>query len=119
MSARFVILHHRTEGGEHWDLMLERGESLLTWQLQREPLGPESLPIPARRIGEHRKAYLTYEGPVSGNRGHVRRVDHGTMELLEAAGDRYAFELRGERLSGRFRLTATWDAWVLEEHTQT
>ena len=33
MTSRFVILHHRLAGGEHWDLMLEHGESLATWQL--------------------------------------------------------------------------------------
>ncbi len=38
MASRFAILHHKTAGGEHWDLMLERGGVLLTWQLEREPV---------------------------------------------------------------------------------
>ena len=35
-------------------------------------------------LGEHRREYLTYEGPVSGGRGEVKRVAGGTYDL---AGD--------------------------------
>ncbi len=113
MSTRFVILHHELGGGEHWDLMLEHGDTLLTWQLFREPLGRPSLPIPARRIGGHRKAYLDYEGPVSGDRGHVRRVDTGTVEIKELTATQCVIDLDGKRLSGRFRLTCeNHDQWT-------
>jgi hypothetical protein len=94
--------------------MLERGDVLLTWQLLREPTGPESLPIPARAIGDHRKAYLTYEGPVSRNRGVVRRVDAGTVEFEEITAERCVVELGGGLLLGRFALTASGDEWTLE-----
>jgi hypothetical protein len=106
MPGRFVILHHDAPDGEHWDLMLERGEILLTWQLAREPVGPASLPIPATRIADHRKAYLDYEGPVSQNRGHVRRADAGTVEFEDSGPDRFAISLRGGCLTGRFHLPA-------------
>lgn len=104
MPARFVILHHRLADGEHWDLMLEHGKVLLTWQLLREPVDASSLPIPARRIGDHRKAYLEYEGPVSGGRGTVRRVDEGTVEIEKASENRLQFRLGGSRLYGYFVL---------------
>ncbi len=81
MPSRFVILHHQVADGEHWDLMLERGDVLLTWQLAREPVDRSSLPIPAKRLADHRKGFLDYEGPVSGDRGHVRRVDTGTVDF--------------------------------------
>ena len=84
--------------------MLQRGEVLVTWQLLREPTGPQALPIPARRIGDHRMAYLDYEGPVSGDRGHVTQADEGesTIETLTEA--LCVVTLRGRRLVGRFRL---------------
>ncbi len=104
MPARFVILHHRLDDGEHWDLMLEHGDILLTWQLLREPVDASSLPIPARRIGAHRKAYLEYEGPVSGGRGTVRRVDAGTVEIQELTEATCRFSLDGGRLKGAFLL---------------
>ena len=35
----------------------------------------------ATRLPDHRLAYLEYEGPVSGNRGVVRRIDSGKYEI--------------------------------------
>ncbi len=102
---RFVILHHTGHGDEHWDLMLEYADSLLTWQLEREPPSLAALPIPAKRIGNHRKLYLDYEGPVSGGRGTVRRVDDGSLVWLSIEPSRFEFVLHGKRLTGRFALT--------------
>ncbi len=113
MPAKFVILHHVLPDGEHWDLMLERDEALLTWQLPREPVDESSLPIRAEKLGDHRKAYLDYEGPVSGGRGSVRRVDAGTFEFEVATPDGYEIRLGGRRLIGRFRIAAVDDRWVL------
>ncbi len=112
--SHFVILHHRLKGGEHWDLMLEHGQVLLTWQLEREPTDAAALPIPARRIGDHRPAYLTYEGPVSGDRGDVRRVDAGTVEIQGLSAETCIFTLSDGRLRGRFVLSGHDDAWSLD-----
>ena len=114
MSSRFVILHHRLDDGEHWDLMLEEGDVLLTWQLLREPVNRDSLPIPARRIGNHRKAYLDYEGPLTGDRGTVRRVDSGTIEIEENTPKCVRFNLNGGRLWGSFLLRLRAEGWSFE-----
>ena len=112
---RFVILHHVIHAGEHWDLMLERRGVLLTWQLAREPVGRKDLPIAAQRIGDHRMAYLDYEGAVSHDRGFVSRVDEGALEGVEEAVDRLTFELCGRRLIGRFQLRRIKaDDWSFE-----
>ncbi len=115
MPNRFVILHHVSAEGEHWDLMLERHGALLTWQLHEEPHGLSSLPIPATRIGDHRKAYLQYEGPLTGDRGTVRRVDAGTVTFVDVAPDRYTLELGGRRLRGLTTLTRGPEHWVLAQ----
>ena len=94
--------------------MLEGGEILLTWQLLQEPVNSDSLPIPARRIRDHRRAYLDYEGPLGGGRGSVHRVDAGTVEFQKIDATPYIFQLRGGRLSGRFSLAARGDDLVLE-----
>jgi hypothetical protein len=84
MQTRFVILAHTVNGLTHFDLMLDVGEVLLTYQLVRWPLAAgESCAAP--RIGDHRRAYLEYEGEVSGGRGSVKRVQAGTWH--EADGD--------------------------------
>jgi len=114
MPTRFVILHHKLADSEHWDFMLERGEALLTWRLALEPVDRSCLPIPAKRIGDHRKAYLEYEGPVSGDRGHVRRVDAGAVEFEEVSPDRVVVHLEGERLTGSFMLHRRVDGWIFD-----
>jgi len=94
--------------------MIEHGDALLTWQLDRPPTGSESLPIRARRIGDHRRAYLEYEGDISGGRGAVRRVDRGCARIVELTEQRCRFLAEGSRLSGRFRLETTdGESWSL------
>src|SRR5437764_266524 len=72
---RYVILEH-DHPRRHWDLMLEAGGALCTWRLEAWPR--DGVQIRAELIGDHRLAYLDYEGPVSGNRGRVERRDEGT-----------------------------------------
>ena len=114
MTACFVILHHQVAGREHWDLMLEHGGVLLTWQLEREPVLHADLPMPARRIGDHRLAYLEYEGPVSRDRGTVTRVDRGPVRITEITASKCEFEAGGTILRGRFCLIGDGDDWRLE-----
>ena len=113
MSSRFVILHHQLDDGEHWDLMLEHADILLTWQLSREPVSRACLPISARRIDDHRKAYLDYEGPISGSRGVVRRVDAGAVKIESLSPGRCRFVLSGGRLKGRLELASGPGQWIL------
>ena len=72
------------------------------------------MPIAARRIGDHRKAYLDYEGPVSGGRGDVTRVDRGTVEIREFTEQVCVFKAGGKRLCGVFALRRSADEWVLD-----
>lgn len=76
---RFVILEHDTEP-HHFDLMLEvEGQDpLWTWAFYRTDLPDAPDELPLERLPDHRNAYLTYEGPVSGERGSVSRVEEGT-----------------------------------------
>lgn len=84
MRDAFVILVHTGWGRAHWDLMLRRGDSLATWQLAADPaVLPAGQSMPARRLADHRLAYLDYEGPVSRNRGCVARAHRGQYRLLE------------------------------------
>jgi len=101
---RFVVLEH-DHPFLHWDFMLEAGDVLLTWRLSSPPAPQRT--VSAERIGDHRRAYLDYEGPVSGGRGNVTRWDGGSFEWLEDAEDRKVVRLRGGRLDGTFRLERT------------
>lgn len=102
----FALLEHTTPAGVHWDLLIETapGSPLVTWRLRSDPCRSQ-VPIPAERIADHRNAYLTYEGPISGDRGSVRRIDTGRAMLkLDNAHARIA--LQGEHLCGNFQVSA-------------
>src|SRR5712692_5038328 len=98
---RFVILEH-DQPALHWDLMLEAGEVLVTWRLAAPPSPAQA--VRAQRLADHRKAYLDYEGPVSGGRGTVTRWDDGTFEWLEDVDECKVVRLAGKRVNGTFRL---------------
>ena len=94
---RFVVLIHDYPV-LHWDFMLEKEAALRTWRLTRPPNEPG--PIAAEPLADHRLAYLDYEGPVSGNRGTVRRFDRGEYTLLEESDGSIVVDLCGTVLKG-------------------
>lgn len=102
----FALLEHTTGPAVtdvHWDFLIELAgqERLRTWRLADSPL--QAAPgqrIPATRLPDHRPVYLTYEGPISGDRGHVRRLDHGPAEVLTDSEDTFVARLHGTQLRG-------------------
>jgi hypothetical protein len=94
---RFVVLTH-DHPFLHWDLMLESGDALRTWRLLDPP--DTGGVIRAEPLGDHRRDYLTYEGPVSGGRGCVERWDAGEFRLGAETPERVEFQLAGQRLNG-------------------
>jgi hypothetical protein len=101
VMSRFVLLEH-DHPRLHWDLMLEAGAVLWTWRLDTPPTRDH--PVRATRIPDHRPLYLDYEGPVSGNRGSVRRWDHGIFTWLRTSETELTVQLDGIRLTGLLRL---------------
>ena len=76
-SLRFVVLRHQGVPQPHFDLMIETtpGGALMTWRSLDWPITAETQ---LTRLGEHRRDYLEYEGPLSGDRGQVKRVAAGS-----------------------------------------
>src|SRR5436190_1089194 len=105
---RFVILQH-DHPFPHHDLMLEAGAVLRTWRLHGFPHEDE---VRAEPLGDHRLAYLDYEGPVSGGRGRVRREEAGEYTLLADQPDLVRIELIGRRLRGVLELRRQGHDWV-------
>ena len=107
---RFVVLAHHTTP-LHYDLMLEHGDTLATWSFEEAPSRDGQ---PCRLIQDHRKAYLDYEGEVSGGRGRVERRDAGTFEGTIGEERVEATFAEGE-LAGRWELVriAEPDRWEL------
>ena len=106
---RFVVLHHTGWPGhtDHFDLMLQKEEGsgddspvLTTYSTERDQFPSAGVILAPNH--DHRRAYLTFEGELSQQRGRVRRVDAGTLEWL---GTNH-FRLMGTQLSGEFRLVS-------------
>jgi hypothetical protein len=94
---RYVILEH-DHPFLHWDFMLETGEGLRTWRLAEPPQPNHE--IKATALGIHRRLYLDYEGPLTGDRGCVLRWDAGNFTLLTEEDSSVLASLSGERLHG-------------------
>jgi hypothetical protein len=78
--------------------MLEAGAKLRTWRLSAAPEPNRS--VEAVASVDHRAVYLDYEGPVTGNRGTVKRWDAGTFTFLVDTAERVSVNLKGIRLCG-------------------
>lgn len=106
---RFVLLEHALPAGAargtHWDFMLEAGGVLRTWALDGLPVAQET--VAALQLADHRLDYLEYEGPVSGNRGSVKRIDCGEYVVLAESSEQLEIALLGELLRGRATLSTT------------
>ncbi len=89
----FVVLRHDCpDGSWHHDWMIERTDPgvdfdrpLLTFRTGVLPTQADR--FEADRIADHRRAYLEYEGEISGGRGSVRRLVGGSaaIEVFEPA----------------------------------
>ncbi len=88
ISVRYVVLRHTGVVPEHFDLMIQLpgAERLATWRILIPPeTWGRQMPA-AERLADHRVAYLTYEGAVSGGRGEVKRVAEGEGEYVAGVG---------------------------------
>jgi hypothetical protein len=101
MILRYAILHHTQIPSPHFDLLFQSTpcSPLITW---RSPIWPILNPTPLERLADHRPAYLDYEGPVSNNRGEVRRIAAGVFHFESIAENHFRIKTdMGVRLSCR------------------
>ena len=117
---RFVILEHNYPA-KHWDFLLEEGNCLRAWKLLESPQafllspdGQEKVLLKAEGAANHRLIYLDYEGPISGNRGEVKRFDFGTFSYIEQNDQTTKIDLQGVQLKGVFRLSQKQSSWLFE-----
>jgi hypothetical protein len=109
-DKKFVIQEHTTGKNVHWDFMLEWGEKLQTYRLDRAPEEIRNQPVDAVKIFDHPLKFLTYQGPVNKGRGSVRIVEAGTYKITNQAHSRIELNLSGQILKGNFLLTCLKEA---------
>lgn len=77
---RYAVLRHSEISEPHFDLMFETlpGSMLATWRSESWPIEQRT---ELRRLRDHRRLYLDYEGQLTDQRGTVYRVAEGTCEV--------------------------------------
>ena len=114
---RFTISHHTgAKEGNHFDLLLEHGDSLKAWRLENVTF---HFPQTAKQIKDHRKTYLDYEGEVSGGRGAVKIWDTGTYVVDRWDDAHLRIAVVGRQLKTRLRLDKTDEGTEGREPTWT
>ena len=123
MGPTVILRHELADGAWHYDWLIARSDTpggledrvLLGFRMESRP-DRGSAELAAMRMADHRVAYLTFEGPLSGGRGSVRRIAEGRARILEEGEGRLEIEvdfgegggvvrvLRGTRIEG--------DRWV-------
>lgn len=91
------LLHELPDGTHHIDWMIGRDgqgrQPLITFRLpsRLDQVAPgESLAL--ERIADHRPAYLSYEGPISGGRGNVRTLIGGKILAVQPGSNEHGHE---------------------------
>ena len=102
-TFRFTVLRHdlplHSQRDCHWDLLLEPADDspdrarrpaqstnldpvtgLLTFESLTPPEEWVNNKFGVKRLPDHRPLYLNYEGPISGDRGNVKRVQSGLIQ---------------------------------------
>ena len=108
---KWVLLEHRVYSVNsyaiHYDFLVENGIDCLTWKFLKLPLLNQAS-IEIFKQPNHRLVWLSRtEHALSGNRGFVKRIDHGIFKNVSDKFDSeyYQFILDGELLYGLFEIS--------------
>jgi hypothetical protein len=124
MPRAVLLRHELPDGSFHYDWMVQRAggpdRPLVAFRVAGR-IDSGSVPaFVAASLGDHRSAYLDYEGPVSANRGRVERVVRGEMAIVEESADRLVVEGRLGNAAGRFEGSRVeGDRWQFRFATAT
>lgn len=119
MTLRFVLLHHTASPtqADHYDLMLQMREGssddepvFKTFSTLADDVPKSSCLL--RPSHDHRKLYLHFEGPISGGRGKVHRVDEGELTWIQNQ-EPLQFRLNGASLKGEFSIANEGGIYIL------
>ena len=108
---KWVLLEHKIYSANcldiHYDFLVENEIDCLTWKFFKLPIFNQAS-IEICKQPNHRLVWLSrIEHELSGNRGFVKRIDHGIFKNVSDKLDSeyYRFILDGELLYGLFEIS--------------
>ena len=108
---KWVLLEHKVYSSNsldiHYDFLVENGIDCLTWKFLKLPLINQAS-IEIFKQPNHRLVWLyRLEHELSGNRGFVKRIDHGIVKNIsdKLNSETYRFILDGRLLYGLFEIS--------------
>ena len=116
--GRFVVQRHDASH-LHWDFRLEMDGVLKSWAVPKEPPTRPGLRRLAVAVEDHDVDYIDFEGVIPEGEygaGTVEIWDKGNFELESRKPDKLVFELRGDKMKGRYTLvhfTEKAENWLL------
>lgn len=117
-SGRFVVQRHDASR-LHWDFRLELDGVLKSWAVPKEPPTEPGVRRLAVQVEDHDLGYIDFEGIIPEGEygaGTVEIWDRGAFILESRRPEKLVFELRGDRMKGRFTLVHFTDKaenWLL------
>ena len=111
---KWVLLEHKVYFAKsvdiHYDFLVENGIDCLTWKFFKLPLLNNSS-TEIFKQPNHRLVWLSrIEHALSGNRGFVKRIDHGIFKSVSEKLDSeyFQFILDGQLLCGLFEISGSY-----------
>lgn len=106
-TENIFVIHEHDATRLHWDLRLEIGGVLRSWVVPKESPVEEGIKRLAIQVEDHPIDYVSFEGTMrEGNygAGTVKLWDKGEFKLIEDKGNSLTFELKGDKMVGRYSL---------------
>lgn len=122
-ALQTAIIQHTTDHGVHHDWLIEDprldhpvAPDARLWTARVTPCPSKWVLLgrfDAQVLAPHRRAYLDYQGAVSGDRGRVQQITKGTAVPQLWTASRIVLELQTSRLSASIELRRLGnDRWM-------
>lgn len=114
--TRFVVQEHHASH-LHWDFRLEKDGVLKSWAVPKGCPEEKEIKRLAIQVEDHELSYIDFEGTIPEGlygAGAVKIWDKGTYKLESESEKTIVFELKGNRLKGKYSLVHLKDKqWLL------